>query len=464
MTLERDDNETGVDLASSYGKNECAICLEICRKPKFLPCMHRFCDEPCLQDLLHRSSSKTFNCPLCREEYVVEPFKRVKRETRDRRSSKSDPFLAQPTEMTRSITSIRSSYRGSESRTEESNLDSSHIMEESATRETRATGNRTSSEADHTFLTIPSEMIRSITSSRSSNGEAVSRTVEPNLDSSYSLDMILERDDNETYTDLSRSYGDDKCAICLGSCRNPTFLLCMHRFCEEPCLQNLLHSSQSNTFKCPICRQEYDVEMFECVRRVTGGRTSSESDQFPVQPTEMTRALTSSRSSNRETVESNLECFYSMACSCGNRCGNSCGKKLYVLGIIVGVLHFVCASIARVITGSIILKDHKGNTEVQNNVAAFHLWAGICNFVAALTICCICCKQCCDRFKKCTYFITALAACLLIADIIYFWCSKCNRNDDCGGTFLLSKCYSIVDGIMIVCLIVFGCVKASRNI
>ena len=43
----------------------CAVCLEIYRDPKFLPCYHTFCAS-CVQDWAGRHSGSTFPCPTCR--------------------------------------------------------------------------------------------------------------------------------------------------------------------------------------------------------------------------------------------------------------------------------------------------------------------------------------------------------------------------------------------------------------
>lgn len=48
----------------------------------------------------------------------------------------------------------------------------------------------------------------------------------------------------------------DTCIICLNSYRKPTKLFCGHTFCNE-CIVNW--SSQSD--KCPICRQSFNLEV-----------------------------------------------------------------------------------------------------------------------------------------------------------------------------------------------------------
>ncbi|KAK7088299.1 tripartite motif-containing protein 3-like [Littorina saxatilis] len=44
----------------------CAVCLEIYRDPKFLPCHHTFCAQ-CITDVANRHTGGTFPCPSCRE-------------------------------------------------------------------------------------------------------------------------------------------------------------------------------------------------------------------------------------------------------------------------------------------------------------------------------------------------------------------------------------------------------------
>ncbi|XP_070205924.1 tripartite motif-containing protein 3-like [Littorina saxatilis] len=44
----------------------CAVCLEIYRDPKFLPCHHTFCAQ-CITGVANRHTGGTFPCPSCRE-------------------------------------------------------------------------------------------------------------------------------------------------------------------------------------------------------------------------------------------------------------------------------------------------------------------------------------------------------------------------------------------------------------
>ncbi|KAK7088306.1 hypothetical protein V1264_022239 [Littorina saxatilis] len=54
---------TGVN---KYEADMCAVCLEIYRDPKFLPCHHTFCAQ-CITDVANRHTGGTFPCPSCRE-------------------------------------------------------------------------------------------------------------------------------------------------------------------------------------------------------------------------------------------------------------------------------------------------------------------------------------------------------------------------------------------------------------
>lgn len=45
---------------------ECPICVEILENPKYLPCLHTFC-ERCIK-LLMETRKSTINCPICRYE------------------------------------------------------------------------------------------------------------------------------------------------------------------------------------------------------------------------------------------------------------------------------------------------------------------------------------------------------------------------------------------------------------
>lgn len=50
---------------------DCPICFEKLREPKYLPCLHTFC-EMCIQSFIDSSDcgktykTKSFNCPVCR--------------------------------------------------------------------------------------------------------------------------------------------------------------------------------------------------------------------------------------------------------------------------------------------------------------------------------------------------------------------------------------------------------------
>ncbi|KAK7506444.1 hypothetical protein BaRGS_00002556, partial [Batillaria attramentaria] len=49
---------------------KCALCLEIFKLPKLLPCFHTFCEQ-CLKNLAAQHQSGKFPCPNCRSETVV---------------------------------------------------------------------------------------------------------------------------------------------------------------------------------------------------------------------------------------------------------------------------------------------------------------------------------------------------------------------------------------------------------
>ena len=46
---------------------ECAICLDIFKDPRRLPCGHSFCAD-CLDKLVERRES--FDCPICKEKHT----------------------------------------------------------------------------------------------------------------------------------------------------------------------------------------------------------------------------------------------------------------------------------------------------------------------------------------------------------------------------------------------------------
>ena len=47
----------------------CAVCYEMCKKPKYLPCHHSYCEE-CIVKLLKESK---IICPECRETSPTPP-------------------------------------------------------------------------------------------------------------------------------------------------------------------------------------------------------------------------------------------------------------------------------------------------------------------------------------------------------------------------------------------------------
>ncbi|XP_005094396.2 RING finger protein nhl-1 [Aplysia californica] len=61
-----------VSLASEHVQRllQCAVCLELFKQPKILPCQHTFCLRPCLEGLVdHRTRS--IRCPECRADHFV---------------------------------------------------------------------------------------------------------------------------------------------------------------------------------------------------------------------------------------------------------------------------------------------------------------------------------------------------------------------------------------------------------
>ncbi|XP_060593597.1 uncharacterized protein LOC132748069 isoform X2 [Ruditapes philippinarum] len=85
-------------------KTVCAICLDKYRNPKYLECLHAFCEQPCLQRLIDRSENNIFNCPLCRRSYNVRTFECV---TSDSTANEGVPLLGERTEQSTSEVSCR---------------------------------------------------------------------------------------------------------------------------------------------------------------------------------------------------------------------------------------------------------------------------------------------------------------------------------------------------------------------
>eukprot|EP00918_Siedleckia_nematoides_P083579 GHVU01183232.1.p1 GENE.GHVU01183232.1~~GHVU01183232.1.p1 ORF type:complete len:320 (+),score=35.95 GHVU01183232.1:24-962(+) len=51
----------------------CTICLERCKQPKSLPCLHSLCTQ-CLQQLIEKAGrARNINCPSCRTEVPIPP-------------------------------------------------------------------------------------------------------------------------------------------------------------------------------------------------------------------------------------------------------------------------------------------------------------------------------------------------------------------------------------------------------
>ena len=49
---------------------ECAICLDVLKIPKALPCLHSFCLS-CLENTVESPESEIIICPTCREEHKL---------------------------------------------------------------------------------------------------------------------------------------------------------------------------------------------------------------------------------------------------------------------------------------------------------------------------------------------------------------------------------------------------------
>ncbi|XP_070204927.1 E3 ubiquitin-protein ligase TRIM7-like [Littorina saxatilis] len=62
------------DAESTTGKSNmtCAVCLEVYRDPKFLPCHHTFCAR-CIRGVAERSHGNVFPCPQCRKATPLPP-------------------------------------------------------------------------------------------------------------------------------------------------------------------------------------------------------------------------------------------------------------------------------------------------------------------------------------------------------------------------------------------------------
>ena len=50
--------------------DECAICLDVLRRPRQIACGHCFCQE-CVENMRQHSSSNTQSCPLCRGTFTT---------------------------------------------------------------------------------------------------------------------------------------------------------------------------------------------------------------------------------------------------------------------------------------------------------------------------------------------------------------------------------------------------------
>ena len=51
---------------------ECALCLEVYKTPRVLPCQHCFCEDCLKQHIIKNSKLRgTFECPSCRQEVDI---------------------------------------------------------------------------------------------------------------------------------------------------------------------------------------------------------------------------------------------------------------------------------------------------------------------------------------------------------------------------------------------------------
>ncbi|PVD36459.1 hypothetical protein C0Q70_03443 [Pomacea canaliculata] len=58
-------------MAATQDSVTCAVCMEVYRSPRFLPCYHSFC-LPCLEELANKHG-KIIRCPTCRAPATVPP-------------------------------------------------------------------------------------------------------------------------------------------------------------------------------------------------------------------------------------------------------------------------------------------------------------------------------------------------------------------------------------------------------
>ncbi|PVD36458.1 hypothetical protein C0Q70_03442 [Pomacea canaliculata] len=58
-------------MAATHDSVTCAVCMEVYRSPRFLPCYHTFC-LPCLEELANKHG-KIIPCPTCRTPATVPP-------------------------------------------------------------------------------------------------------------------------------------------------------------------------------------------------------------------------------------------------------------------------------------------------------------------------------------------------------------------------------------------------------
>ncbi|XP_060593584.1 uncharacterized protein LOC132748062 [Ruditapes philippinarum] len=198
------------------------------------------------------------------------------------------------------------------------------------------------------------------------------------------------------------------CAICLDKYRNPKYLQCLHAFCEQPCLQSLLDRSENNIFKCPLCRQSYNVLTFECV---SSESTANEAVPLLVERTEQSTAET-----------------------------NTC-ERFYTLSVLVVVFHFCIISVARIVLG---LYSH----ECKKLLYAYQIAKGLIDIFIALS-------YCKNQTGVCTTILLGVSIIGLILGTMVAWEST-EDNRQCHFLIVFSRYYVVADGILILFILICG--------
>ena len=71
----RADNDAN-KLRNVEERLRCAICTGIFTTPRMLPCLHTYCETPCITALVEQATNAVggkveIRCPLCRTSYVL---------------------------------------------------------------------------------------------------------------------------------------------------------------------------------------------------------------------------------------------------------------------------------------------------------------------------------------------------------------------------------------------------------